>query len=120
MKFVRAASELDNVRLLGLVHTPPKGPDINRFADIVRMTNPLDKQDIFDGVSLLKKRHGHIDRIICILEALMVPVAEARAKFDVQHAMLHARENRSRGVQWRQGGLIREYFYCICTCGDVL
>jgi hypothetical protein len=83
MKFVRAASELDNVRLLGLVHTPPKGPELNRYADVVRMTNPLDKQDIFDGISLLKKRHGHIDRIICILEALMVPVAEARAKFGV-------------------------------------
>ncbi len=83
MKFVRAASELDNVRLLGLVHTPPTGPDVNRYDDIVYMTNPLDKQDIFDGVELLAKRHGRIDRIICILEALMVPVAEARAKFGI-------------------------------------
>ena len=83
MKFVRAASELDNVRLLGLVHTPPSGPDVNRYADIVYMTNPLDKQDIFDGVDLLAKRHGKIDRIICILEALMVPVAEARARHGV-------------------------------------
>lgn len=80
MRFARAAAKLDDIRLLGLVHTPPDpgSPDAGLFDDIVRVTEPLSTQDTLDGVEVLKRRHGKIDRVIGILEALMVQMAEAR------------------------------------------
>lgn len=80
MRFARAAAKLDDVRLLGVCHTPPEpgSPDAALFHDIVRVTEPLSTQDTVDGVEVLKRRHGKIDRVIGILEALMVQMAEAR------------------------------------------
>lgn len=84
MRFVRAASKLEDVRLLGLVHTPPSGPDARVYDDIVRVTEPLSLNDILEGVEVLTRRHGKPHRIIGILEPLMEQMAVARAKFGVQ------------------------------------
>jgi phosphoribosylaminoimidazole carboxylase (NCAIR synthetase) len=80
MRFARAAAKLHDVRLLGVVHTPPEpgSPDAALFHDVVRVTEPLSTRDTIDGVEVLKRRHGKIDRVIGILEALMVQMAEAR------------------------------------------
>ena len=85
MRFARAAARLPDVRLLGIVATPPdaNGPDAHVFDDIIRITDPLSGQDILDGVEVLKRRHGQPDRIIGILEPLMVQMAEARERFGV-------------------------------------
>ncbi|MFL5260860.1 MAG: acetyl-CoA carboxylase biotin carboxylase subunit family protein [Anaeromyxobacteraceae bacterium] len=83
MRFVRAASRHPDVRLLGIVHTPPSGADENVYQDLVRVTDPLSAKDILDATAVLKARHGQPDRIIGILEALMVQLAEARAAFGV-------------------------------------
>jgi len=83
MRFVRAASQLEDVRLLGLVHTPPEGPEARLYDDMVRVTQPLDSGDILEGINVLQKRHGKIHRIIGILEPMMVQLAEARVKFGV-------------------------------------
>lgn len=78
MRFVRAVARLDNVRLLGVVHTPPSGADQALYSDMVRVTNPLDPQDIVDACRVLASRHGALDRIVGILEHLQVPIAQAR------------------------------------------
>jgi len=83
MRFVRAAAKLPGVRLLGVVHTPPKGKDARLYHDIVRVTEPLSTKDIIDATAILTKRHGRPHRIIGILEALMVQLAQAREHFDV-------------------------------------
>jgi phosphoribosylaminoimidazole carboxylase (NCAIR synthetase) len=83
MRFVRATAKLDDVRLLGLVHTPPEGEEARLYHDVVRVTQPLDVRDILEGVEVLSRRHGAPHRIIGILEPLMVQIAEARAKFGV-------------------------------------
>jgi hypothetical protein len=85
MRFARAASKLDDVRLLGIVHTPPDAgsPDARMFDDVIRITDPLSGQDVLDGVEVLKRRHGQPDRIIGILEPLMVQMAEARERYGV-------------------------------------
>jgi hypothetical protein len=75
MRFVRAAAKLPDVRLLGVVHTPPED---SVYHDVVRVTEPLSTRDTIDGIEVLKRRHGKIDRVIGILEALMVQMAEAR------------------------------------------
>jgi biotin carboxylase len=83
MRFVRAASRHPDVRLLGIVHTPPSGADANVYQDLVRVSDPLSAKDLLDATAILKARHGQPDRIIGILEALMVQLAEARAAFGV-------------------------------------
>jgi hypothetical protein len=46
MRFVRAAARLHDVRLLGIVHTPPSGEDAHVFHDFVRVTEPLSVTDL--------------------------------------------------------------------------
>ena len=84
LRFVRAAASLSDIRLLGVVHTPPAGDDARLFDDVVRITDPLSTQDLIDGVEVLKQRHGAPVRIIGILEAMMVQLAEVREHFGVQ------------------------------------
>lgn len=83
MRFVRAAAKLEDVRLLGICHTPPEGEDARYFDDIVRVSRPLDLGDILEGIDVLRRRHGAPHRLIGILEPLMVTLAEARARFGI-------------------------------------
>jgi formate-dependent phosphoribosylglycinamide formyltransferase (GAR transformylase) len=83
MRFVRAASRLPEVRLLGVVHTPPPSEEAGVYHDLVRITDPLAVSDIVAATELLKQRHGGIHRIIGILEAMMVQLAQARQHFGV-------------------------------------
>jgi phosphoribosylaminoimidazole carboxylase (NCAIR synthetase) len=84
MRFVRAASKLPNVRLLGIVHTPPSGADADVYADFVRVTDPLSTRDLIEATEVLQRRHGEPARIIGILEAMMVQLAQTRAHFGVE------------------------------------
>jgi formate-dependent phosphoribosylglycinamide formyltransferase (GAR transformylase) len=86
MRFVRATAKLDDVKLLGVVHTPPGGSDERVFADQVRVENPLETADLIAGVEALSKRHGAPVRIIGILEAMQVQLAQVRAHFGVPGA----------------------------------
>ncbi len=83
MRFVRAVARLDDVRLLGVVHTPPDGDDARVYDDAVRVTEPLSTRDTIDGIEVLRRRHGTIHRIVGILEPMMVQLALARAHFGV-------------------------------------
>jgi formate-dependent phosphoribosylglycinamide formyltransferase (GAR transformylase) len=83
MRFARATARLQDVRLLGVMHTPPSGEDARLFHDIVRITEPLSVKDVLEGVEVLRRRHGQPYRIIGILEALMVQIAEARVRYGV-------------------------------------
>ena len=84
MRFVRATSKLEEVRLLGVCHTPPEGKDARLFYDIVRVTNPMDLGDLLEGIEVLLRRHGQPHRLIGILEPMMVELAEARARFGIE------------------------------------
>lgn len=92
MRFVRATSRLRDVRLLGVVHTPPEGADARLYHDTVRVTEPLDVRDILEGVEVLRRRYGEPYRIIGILEPLMVQIAEARARYAVHGTPPHVAE----------------------------
>lgn len=83
MRFVRAVSSLEDVRLLGVVHTPPADDQLRLYHDLVRVTEPMSLSDILDGVAVLERRHGKPHRIVGILEMLMVNLAHARARFGV-------------------------------------
>ena len=83
MRFARACAKIPGVKLLGVVHTPPSGPDAGLYHDFVRITEPLSERDIIDGCEVLKRRHGQPHRIIGILESLMVQLGAARRHFGV-------------------------------------
>lgn len=83
MRFVRAVARLSDVRLLGVVHTPPEGEDARLYHDVVRVTEPLSVRDVLEGVEVLRRRHGEPYRIVGILEPLMVQLAEARRRYGV-------------------------------------
>jgi formate-dependent phosphoribosylglycinamide formyltransferase (GAR transformylase) len=83
-RFVRAVSKLSDVRLLGVVHTPPSGDDLRVYDDLVRIENPLETKSIIEGVGELQRRFGKVFRIVGILEAAMVQLAEVRSFFGVE------------------------------------
>lgn len=83
LRFVRAVASLDDVKLLGVVHTPPPEPELRLFADLVRVTEPMSLEDVLDGVEVLRRRHGQPFRIIGILEMLQVNLAHARERYGV-------------------------------------
>jgi len=82
MRFVRAVAKMEDVRLLGIVHTPP-ADEAHLYADIVRVTQPTSLADVVDGIEVLRRRHGEPYRVIGILEAMMVQLAAARERFGV-------------------------------------
>ncbi len=109
MRFARAAAKLPDVKLLGVVHTPPGGDDAGLYQDFVRVSDPLSSRDIIDATELLRRRHGEPHRIIGILEALMVQLSEARAHFGVEGTPVKVAElfrDKSRmKAALRQAGL---------------
>ena len=83
MRFARAAARLEGVRLLGVVQEAPGGPDAQMFADVVRVADGLDAQQLCDATRVLRARHGDIHRILGILEPLQVQLAEVRRALGV-------------------------------------
>lgn len=92
MRFVRAAARLDGVRLLGVMHEAPAGPDGDAFGDLVRVDDALDPARLIEAVGLLRHRHGDPFRIVGILEPLQVPLAQVRAHFRVPGAGVETAE----------------------------
>ncbi len=84
MRFVRAASKLPDVKLLGIVHTAPGGDDANVYDDKVRIENPLDTGSLIAAVDELKRRHGQPYRLLGILEAMQVQLGHVRTHFGVE------------------------------------
>lgn len=84
LRFIRAARKLDDIRYLGVVHTPPSGDDEGIFDDVVRVTEPLNLQHLIEGVEELRRRHGEPFRIVGVLEAMMVQLAQLREHFGVK------------------------------------
>jgi formate-dependent phosphoribosylglycinamide formyltransferase (GAR transformylase) len=83
LRFARAVSALPNVRMVGVMQEPPRGDDAARFYDIVRVGDGLDTTQLIEAVTLLRRRHGEIFRILGILEPLQVQLAEVRKHFGV-------------------------------------
>ena len=83
MRFARAAASLNGVRLLGVMQEAPRPEHRHLFADVALVDNGLSAADLVHAISRLRLAHGHPARIIGVLEPLQVPLALARAKFDV-------------------------------------
>jgi len=78
MRFAHAAAGLANVRLLGIFQEPPRGDDARIFADVVLVRDGTDAQQLCDAARALRAKHGEIHRLLGILEAIQVQLAEVR------------------------------------------
>ena len=78
MRFVRAVRTLPDVRLFGIVQTPPVGDDAKLFDDIAVVQDGLDAQQVLDAARKIANRYGPIHRILGILEPLQVQLAQVR------------------------------------------
>ena len=83
LRFVRATRRLQDVRLLGVVHTPPSGEDAQLFDHVARIEDPLNVQAIGEAIQALQNRFGPVDRILGILEHIQVQLAQLRQRFGV-------------------------------------
>ena len=83
MRFARAASRLDGVRLLGIVQKPPQGEDAKLFADVVLVEDGLDTAQLIMAARVLERRHGKIHRVLGILEPLQVQLGQVRRALNV-------------------------------------
>lgn len=83
-RFIRAVRSLGGVRLLGVAHTLPDGPDAGLFDDAARVENPLDVGELAGAIERLCARHGAPYRILGILENLQVELAKLREHFGVE------------------------------------
>lgn len=83
LRFARAIAGLQGVRLLGVWQEAPQGEDARRFDDVVLVPDALDADKLIEGVRALERRHGKIDRITGVLEALQVQLAVVRQAFGV-------------------------------------
>jgi formate-dependent phosphoribosylglycinamide formyltransferase (GAR transformylase) len=82
MRFVRAAAQLEDVRLLGVVQRPPT-QERGLFYDLERVPAADDVSSFVAAVDALRRRHGPIHRIVGTLEETMLPLAHARARHGV-------------------------------------
>jgi biotin carboxylase len=78
MRFARAAAALGEVRFLGIMQEPPRGNDADIFVDVVTVADGLDPRQLIEAAHLLERRHGKIHRVLGILEALQVQLAQVR------------------------------------------
>lgn len=78
MRFVRAVRSLPNVRLFGVVQTPPGGEDARLYDDVAVVGDGLDAQQLLDATRKIAARYGPIHRLLGILEPLQVQLAEVR------------------------------------------
>src|SRR5689334_6833415 len=84
MRFARAAARLPDVRLLGMFQEVPTGDDGAMFADIIRVADGLDTGQLVDAARTLRYRHGHLHRVLGILEPLQVQLGEVREALGIE------------------------------------
>jgi hypothetical protein len=82
MRFVRALSRLDDVRLLGVFGR--MNDEVRACCDDVALVDDAtDVDDLSEAVRLLRQKHGRPHRVVGINEVLMVQLARVRERFDV-------------------------------------
>ena len=89
MRFVRALSKLEGVRLLGVFARTSK--ELRALCrDVAVVDDATSVRDLGDAVTLLQRRHGPVHRLVGINEVLMVQLAQVRARFDIPGTSVQA------------------------------
>jgi formate-dependent phosphoribosylglycinamide formyltransferase (GAR transformylase) len=83
LRFARALARLSGVRLLGVWQEAPRGDDARIFSEIALVKDGLNTAQLIEAVSRLRAKYGPPHRILGVLEALQVQLAEVRQAFGV-------------------------------------
>jgi hypothetical protein len=77
LRHARAVAKLDDVCLLGICEQLPNDDGKQVFADLVRLDDAHDPDQIINAARALARHHGGLDRIVTTHEALLEPAAKA-------------------------------------------
>ncbi len=80
----RAINKLDGVRLLGVCEQPPHADRAEVFADLVRVKDTHDADQLIAAARMLFEKHGPLHQIITAQETLLEPVARATEALGLQ------------------------------------
>lgn len=99
LRFARALSKLQDVRLLGLWQRPPEGEAARLFHDITVVDDAMDAQRLLAAVEKISRHFGPIHRVIGILENLQEQIAFVRERMGIAGMdVATAQRFRDKGV----------------------
>lgn len=85
LRFARALARQDRVRLLGVCRTLPRTEaDRALFHDLVQVADGHELPELIAAIDLLRQRHGAIQNVTGVVEAIMVQLAEVREHFGIE------------------------------------
>lgn len=77
LRSARAIRKLDGVRLLGICEQPPHTDGAEVFADLVRVEDTHDADQLIAAARILLEKHGPLHQIVTAQETLLDAVARA-------------------------------------------
>jgi hypothetical protein len=77
LRSARAVKQLDGVLLLGICEQPAHTDGVEPFADLIRIRDTNDSDQVVAAARTLSERHGPLEQIITAHETLLEPVARA-------------------------------------------
>ena len=84
LRSARAIKKLDGVRLLGVCEQPPHADRAEVFADLVRVKDTHDADQLIAAARMLFEKHGPLHQIVTAQETLLEPVARATEALGLQ------------------------------------
>ncbi|MGH6891520.1 MAG: ATP-grasp domain-containing protein, partial [Dongiaceae bacterium] len=84
LRAARAIKQLDSIRLLGICEGLPDADGVPVFADLVRLADVHDTDQLTAAVCGLAEKHGKPDRVVTATETLLHPVASASETLGLQ------------------------------------
>jgi hypothetical protein len=77
LRHARAVGQLDGVRLLGVCEDAPRDDANGVFAELTRVEDTHDAEQLIAAARRLAEKHGSLDQIVTAHETLLEPVAKA-------------------------------------------
>ena len=84
LRSARAVKKLDGVLLLGICEQPPHADGAEVFADLIRVIDAHDSDQVVAAARMLSEKHGPLHQIVTAHETLLEPVARANEAFGLR------------------------------------
>ena len=84
LRVARAIKQLDGVVLFGVCEDLPGDDAATVFADLVRLADTHDPEELVAAARALADKHGRVDRMVTATETLLHPVARAGETLGLQ------------------------------------
>ncbi len=84
LRMARAIKQLGGIVLSGVCEDLPGDDAVPLFADLIRLADTHDPEQLIAAVRQLAERHGRVDRMVTATETLLHPVAQANETLGLQ------------------------------------